>query len=149
MSTGPRCVRGRWPILLLSTLGVLLSTFLVGLGSYLISSVTDLGLSFTWCLVFGALISPTDPVAVMAILKRTMVSPTLEATVAGESLFNDGVGVVVFTIMLAAATGAEPFSAANAAKLFAIEAGGGIMMCLAAGWIGYRAMRAIDDYQTE
>ncbi len=141
--------KGRWPILLLSTLGVLLSTFLVGLGSYLISSVTGLGLSFTWCLVFGALISPTDPVAVMAILKRTMVSPTLEATVAGESLFNDGVGVVVFTIMLAAATGAEPFSAANAARLFAIEAGGGILMGLAAGWIGYRAMRALDDYQTE
>ncbi len=141
--------KGRWPILLLSTMGVLLSTFLVGLGSYLISSVTGLGLSFTWCLVFGALISPTDPVAVMAILKRAMVSPTLEATVAGESLFNDGVGVVVFTIMLAAATGVEPFSAANAAKLFAIEAGGGIMMGLAAGWIGYRAMRTIDDYQTE
>ena len=140
---------GRWPILVLSTFGVLVSTVIVGAGSYLISSASGLGLSFLWCLVFGALISPTDPVAVMAILKRAKVMPTLEATVAGESLFNDGVGVVVFTILLAAATGAEPFSLSHAGQLFLLEAGGGILLGLAAGWIAYRAMHSIDDYQTE
>lgn len=141
--------RGRWPILALSTLGVLVSTLLVGLGSWFISNATGLGLSFLWCLVFGALISPTDPVAVMSILKRAKVLPTLEATVAGESLFNDGVGVVVFTIVLAAAVGTEPFSIGHAGQLFLIEAGGGILLGLAAGWLGYRAMHSIDDYQTE
>lgn len=140
---------GRWPILILSTFGVLLSTFLVGAGSYLISTISGLKLPFLWCLVFGALISPTDPVAVMAILKRAKVMPTLEATVAGESLFNDGVGVVVFTILLAAAVGAEPFSLGHAGQLFLLEAGGGVLLGLAAGWIGYRAMHSIDDYQTE
>lgn len=141
--------RGRWPILVLSTFGVLLSTLLVGLGAWFISDAIGIGLSFLWCLVFGALISPTDPVAVMSILKRAKVLPTLEATVAGESLFNDGVGVVVFTIMLAAAAGAEPFSVGHAGQLFLMEAGGGVLLGLTAGWIGYRAMRSIDDYQTE
>lgn len=141
--------RGRWPILALSTLGVLLSTLLVGLGAYWISNATGLGLSFLWCLVFGALISPTDPVAVMSVVKRARVSPTLEATVAGESLFNDGVGVVVFTILLAAALGTEPFSLGHAAEMFFVEAGGGILLGLAVGWIAFKAMHSIDEYKVE
>ena len=88
--------RGRWPILVLSTVGVLLSTALVGGGFALLSGAMGLNIPILWCLVFGALISPTDPVAVMGVLKRAAVPPTLQATVAGESLFNDGVGVVVF-----------------------------------------------------
>lgn len=141
--------RGSWPILVLSTIGVLISTLLVGGGFWLLTSVLGLGLPLLWCLVFGALISPTDPVAVMGVLKRAKVSPTLEATVAGESLFNDGVGVVVFTILLAAALGTEPFTLARAGHLFLVEALGGALLGLVVGWIAFRAMRSIDEYKTE
>jgi len=141
--------RGRWPILILSTIGVLISTVLVGGGFYLLAGALGHPLPILWCLVFGALISPTDPVAVMGVLKRATVSPTLEATVAGESLFNDGVGVVVFTILLAAALGTEPFTLAHAGQLFLVEAGGGVLLGLAIGWVAFRAMRSIDEYKTE
>lgn len=141
--------KGRWPILILSTVGVLLSTALVGGGFHLLGRLIGLDVPIVWCLVFGALISPTDPVAVMGVLRRAKVSPTLEATVAGESLFNDGVGVVVFAIILATALGTEAFSLAHAARLFAVEAGGGVLLGLLVGWIGYRAMRSIDDYKLE
>ncbi|MEP7005545.1 MAG: sodium:proton antiporter [Sphingomonas bacterium] len=141
--------RGGWPILVLSTVGVLLSTIVIGVGFNAAAGLIGLNVPILWCLVFGALISPTDPVAVMGVLKRAKVSPTLEATVAGESLFNDGVGVVVFTIILAAALGTEPFTVGHAAHLFFVEAGGGVLLGLLAGWIGYRAMRSIDDYNVE
>lgn len=141
--------RGGWPILVLSTVGVLLSTILIGAGFWLLADLIGLPVPLVWCLVFGALISPTDPVAVMGVLQRASVSPTLEATVAGESLFNDGVGVVVFTIILATALGTEAFSVTHAAHLFLVEAGGGVLLGLATGWLGYRAMRSIDDYKLE
>ena len=141
--------RGRWPILVLSTIGVLLSTALVGTGFFLLCRSLGLDLPILWCMVFGALISPTDPVAVMSVLQRVAVSPTLKATVAGESLFNDGVGVVVFTILLSAALGTEPFSAGGAVNLFLVEAGGGLLLGLVVGWIAFRAMRSIDEYKTE
>ncbi len=141
--------RGRWPILVLSTIGVLLSTLIVGAGFYAVTSALGLGVSLLWCFVFGALISPTDPVAVMSVLKRAAVPPTLQATVAGESLFNDGVGVVVFSIILAAAAGTENFSAGLAAQTFLVEAGGGVLLGLTVGWIGFRAMRSIDEYNVE
>jgi monovalent cation:H+ antiporter, CPA1 family len=141
--------RGRLPILVLSTVGVLLSTLIVGGGFYLLGSALGLGLPLLWCFVFGALVSPTDPVAVMAVLKRAAVPPTLQATVAGESLFNDGVGVVVFSILLAAALGTEAFTIGHALEAFFLEAGGGVLLGLAVGWIGYRAMRSIDEYSVE
>jgi len=141
--------RGRWPILVLSTIGVLISTAVVGGGFYLLGSLIGLNIPLIWCLVFGALISPTDPVSVMGVLSRVSVSPTLEATVAGESLFNDGVGVVVFAILVATASSGEPFSLAEAAHLFVVEAGGGIVLGLAIGWIAFRAMRSIDEYKVE
>lgn len=141
--------RGRWPILILSTVGVILSTVLIGLGLQFIGGLIGLAIPLAWCLVFGALISPTDPVAVMGILKGADVPPTLQATVAGESLFNDGVGVVVFAIILAAALSGAPLSIGHAAELFAVEAGGGIVLGLVTGWIGYRAMRSIDEYNVE
>ena len=141
--------RGRWPILVLSTIGVLLSTLIVGGGFFALTQALGLSVPPIWCFVFGALISPTDPVAVMGVLKRAAVPPTLQATVAGESLFNDGVGVVVFSILLAAAIGVEPFSIGHAAEAFLIEAGGGIALGLAIGWVGFRAMRSIDEYNVE
>lgn len=141
--------RGRWPIIGLSTGGVLLSTAVIGLGFHYVAAWLGLTVPLIWCLVFGALISPTDPVAVMGVLGRTDVSPTLKATVAGESLFNDGVGVVVFAIVLEAALGTEPLSIGHASALFLQEAGGGVLLGLAVGWIGYRAMRSIDEYNVE
>lgn len=141
--------RGGWPILALSTGGVVLSTLLIGGGFYWLCGALGLAVPLVWCLVFGALISPTDPVAVMAVLKTANVTPTLKATVAGESLFNDGVGVVIFTIILATAVGGEAFSLTHALQLFALEAGGGILLGLAIGWLAYRAMHSIDEYNVE
>ena len=141
--------KGRWAILALSTAGVLLSTLIVGVGFLWLTRAMGYTVPPIWCFVFGALISPTDPVSVMGVLKRTTVSPVLEATVAGESLFNDGVGVVVFAILLAAAMSGAPLDPAHAALLFVEEAGGGIALGLAVGWIAFRAMRSIDDYKVE
>lgn len=141
--------QGRWPILLLSTVGVLLSTVIVGLGFWAVANLLGLAIPLLWCFVFGALISPTDPVAVMGVMKRASVPPALQATVAGESLFNDGVGVVVFAILLTAALGAEPFSLGHATLDFLREAGGGALLGLAVGWVAYKAMASIDEYNVE
>jgi CPA1 family monovalent cation:H+ antiporter len=141
--------RGRWPVLILSTIGVILSTLLIGIGFQLLAHLIGIAIPLIWALVFGALISPTDPVAVMGMMKRAEVDSTLEATVAGESLFNDGIGIVVFTIMLGAALGERSFSIGHAAHLFLLEAGGGVALGLAVGWIGLRAMRSIDDFNVE
>lgn len=141
--------RGRWPILVLSTVGVLISTAIVGAGFHLLTRGIGVEVPLLWSFVFGALISPTDPVAVMGVLKRAAVPPTLQATVAGESLFNDGVGVVVFSILLAAALGTEPFTIGHAAEAFLVEAGGGALLGLAVGWLGYEAMGSIDEYNVE
>ncbi len=137
------------PVFVMATFGVLLSTVIVAIGFSLASAAFGLEVPFVWCLVFGALISPTDPVAVLGILKTAKVPASLEAKVAGESLFNDGVGVVVFSILLAAALGAEDFSLAHAAELFAVEALGGALYGLALGWIVYRAMKTIDEHNLE
>lgn len=141
--------KGRLPILVFSTVGVLISTVIVGLGFHLLSALFGTALPLIWCMVFGALISPTDPVAVMAVMKRAAMPETLQATVAGESLFNDGVGVVVFTILLGIALGIEPFSLGGATADFLREAGGGALLGLLVGWIAFRAMRSIDDYSIE
>ncbi|MFS0771115.1 cation:proton antiporter [Sphingomonas sp. 1P08PE] len=141
--------RGRWPILVLSTIGVALSTVLIGGGFLFLVHAIGFDVPAIWCFVFGALVSPTDPVSVIGVLKRTDVSPTLEATVAGESLFNDGVGVVIFTILLASAASGAPFSPTEGVRLFAVEAGGGVLLGLAIGWLAFHAMRSIDDYKVE
>ena len=144
-----KLLQRKWVVALMSTGGVVVSTLIIAAGFRLITVWVGFPVPFAWCLVFGALISPTDPVAVMGILKTAKVPPTLEAKVAGESLFNDGVGVVVFTILLAAAVGGAEFSLANAAELFVVEAGGGALLGLVVGWIAYRAMRAIDEHNLE
>lgn len=144
----------KWAIGGMATMGVLISTFIVGAGSWLLLDFLGIGLPFIWCLVFGALISPTDPVAVLGILKTVKVPESLEAKIAGESLFNDGVGVVVFTIVVAVAVsagggGGETFGAADMAVLFLRETVGGALIGLVFGYIAYRAMRSIDEHNLE
>lgn len=141
--------RGRWPVMVLSTAGVLASTGIIGGLIYALSLLLAVPLQPIWCLVFGALISPTDPVAVMGVLKRTKCPPSLQAMVAGESLFNDGVGVVLFSILTAAAVGGGSISVPNALGSFLMQAGGGVAVGLAAGCLGYWAMRQINDYNVE
>ncbi len=133
----------------MATFGVLFSTLVVAFGFRLVTGLVGIEVPFLWCLVFGALISPTDPVAVMGILKTAKVPPTLEAKVAGESLFNDGVGVVVFSILLAAAVGEADFSLGQAGELFLLEAVGGALFGFLIGWIAYRAMKSIDEHNLE
>lgn len=142
-------LRRKWTILSLATIGVLISTVIIGFGFKGICLVLGLDIPILWCLVFGALISPTDPVAVLGILKSAKVPASLEAKVAGESLFNDGVGVVVFSILLAAALGAGEFSVLHAAELFLLEAVGGAVFGLVIGWLGFIAMRGIDEHNLE
>ncbi|HEX9789019.1 MAG TPA: cation:proton antiporter, partial [Kiloniellales bacterium] len=142
-------LRRKWTILSLATIGVLISTVMIGFGFKGMSLLLGLDVPILWCLVFGALISPTDPVAVLGILKSAKVPASLEAKVAGESLFNDGVGVVVFSILLAAALGAGEFSLVHAAELFLLEAVGGTAFGLAIGWLGFVAMRGIDEHNLE
>ena len=137
------------PVLLLSTVGVLISTVLVGLAMWGMGMVLSLPIAPIWYFVFGALIAPTDPVSVLGVLKEENVPASLQSAVAGESLFNDGVGIVVFIILLGAAVSGDDFSLSEGARLFAIEAGGGIMVGLLFGWIGYRALASMDEYTLE
>ena len=144
----------KWAILSMATVGVLLSTFLVAGAMYLLASLVGVDIPFMWCLVFGALISPTDPVAVLGILKTIEIPHSLEVKIAGESLFNDGVGVVVFTIVLALALstvgeGGSDIGFIDVAELFLLEAVGGAVLGLVTGYIAYRAMRSIDEYNLE
>ena len=141
--------KGRWPILVFSTVGVILSTVIVGVAFHGITIALGMAVPLMWCLVFGALISPTDPVSVMGVMKRAAMPDTLQATVAGESLFNDGIGVVVFTILIALATGTETFTWSFAVGHFVQEALGGAVLGLIVGWIGYKAMYTIDEYNIE
>lgn len=136
---------------LMATLGVLISTVVVGYGLWWLARQVGTPLPLSWALVFGALISPTDPVAVLATLKQVRVPEALETDMAGELLFNDGIGVVVFTALLALAVGGdgEDVGIAQVAELFFYEALGGGLLGLASGYVAYRAMRAIDDFPIE
>ncbi|WP_375290691.1 cation:proton antiporter [Qipengyuania sp.] len=144
-----RLKRGWLPVLLLSTVGVLLSTAIVGGLTWGVGSLIGLPIAPIWYFVFGALISPTDPVSVLGVLKEEAVPPGLQAAVAGESLFNDGVGIVIFVILLNAAITGADFSLAEGARLFAIEAGGGVLLGLALGYVGFRGLASMDNYSLE
>ncbi len=140
----------RWPIFVFSTLGVLVSTFLVGTAMYYALQLFGYQISYVLCLLFGALISPTDPIAVLGILKKAGVPKKLETKIVGESLFNDGVGVVVYlTIYQFASPSSENISAMDVLELFGVEVIGGIILGLLVGWVTYRLMKSIDDYDIE
>ena len=137
------------PVLLLSTVGVIISTVLVGLAMWGVGMLLALPIAPIWYFVFGALIAPTDPVSVLGVLREENVPLSLQSAVAGESLFNDGVGIVIFIILLGAAVTGTDFSLAEGARLFAIEAGGGVVVGLVAGFVGYRALAGMDEYTLE
>lgn len=140
----------RWPVFAFATLGVLVSTFLVGTAMYYILQVVGLPIDYVYCLLFGALISPTDPIAVLGILKKAGVPKKLETKIVGESLFNDGVGVVVFlTIFQIASFGSSETGASEILELFGQEVIGGLVLGLLLGWITFRLMKSIDDYDIE
>lgn len=141
--------QNKWIIGILATFGVILSTFVIGTSFHYMLGFFGLQISFIYCLLFGALISPTDPIAVMGILKTLGAPKSLETKIAGESLFNDGIGVVVFLVILSLATGAQEFSVSNVFHLLLLEAGGGLVLGLALGWLTYKLLKTVDNYQVE
>ncbi|MFP6873360.1 MAG: sodium:proton antiporter [Verrucomicrobiales bacterium] len=136
-------------IAILATVGVIFSTFVTGTGCWLLLKILGINLDYIYCLLFGALISPTDPVAVLGILKKAGAPKSLETKITGESLFNDGVGVVVFLSLLAIATGNMQPTVGNIVTLFAQEIIGGLALGFALGFIGFTMLRKIDQYQIE
>ncbi len=162
----------KWAIGTMATFGVVLSTFIVGTGFWGLAKLFGLDVPFIWALVFGSLISPTDPVAVLSILKTVKMPKSLETKIAGESLFNDGVGVVVFTLILAiavgssgdgqalfdqfqlagpimAATGSASIGVLDVIELFVVDAIGGAILGGIAGWITNRMLARIDEHAIE
>lgn len=141
----------KWIVAILASVGMLSSTVMVGFASYYVFALFDLNIPFIYCLLFGSLISPTDPIAVLGILKHLGAPKTLETKIAGESLFNDGFAVVVFIVLLgiAAGGGDEPVSASSVLLLFLQEAVGGVGFGLIAGYVVFRMLASIDNYQVE
>lgn len=133
---------------LMATLGVVVSTAIIGGVIWATADLLGVAISLPWALVFGALISPTDPVAVLATLKEVKVPENLQIVMKGETLFNDGVGVVLFAVLVHTALG-DGFDAFAVGKLFLVEAFGGAALSAVTGYVAYRAMRAIDDYSIE
>jgi CPA1 family monovalent cation:H+ antiporter len=137
----------RVPIIIFSTLGVIISTLLVGALIFFAFMYLQMPIPFIQCLVFGALISPTDPLAAIAILRKAGIRKSLEVKVAGESLFNDGVSVLLFAVFLQLAQGAEvDITFAHIAGLFVQEAGGGLFIGIALGYTASYAIKRITDY---
>lgn len=135
---------------LFALLGVLLSTFIIGTAIYYISMGIGLDVDFVYCLLFGALISPTDPIAVLGILTKSGVPKRIEINIVGESLFNDGVGVVIFfTILEIARLGVDNVTFMDVVILFTKEAIGGVFFGLGLGFVMYRLLKSIDDYEVE
>lgn len=138
----------KWVIVILASIGVLVSTFIVGGLTWWLLGILGLHIELIYCLLFGALISPTDPIAVLGILKTVGAPKSLETKIAGESLFNDGVGVVIFLALLGVATSGE-VSVEEVGELFVVEAVGGVLFGLLIGWITYRMLASVDNYQVE
>jgi CPA1 family monovalent cation:H+ antiporter len=139
----------KWFILACATGGVILSTLIVGSATWWILRTLGLGIPFEYALVFGALISPTDPIAVLGILKKAGTPKRLETLITGESLFNDGVGVVVFLVLVGLTTGKHEVSLPEGLLLFAQEALGGAAFGLVLGLVGFILLRGVDNYKVE
>jgi len=139
----------RKPILAFATFGTISSTFIIGILIYYLLQIINLDIDFIYCLLFGALISPTDPIAVLGILKKVGAPKKLETKIVGESLFNDGVGVVIFLTIFQIAKGGTDFELSHVAELFFVEVVGGIAFGMVLGWITYRLLKSIDDYDIE
>lgn len=139
----------KWVILVLATFGVVSSTFIIGGMSWIILNALELHISFIYCLLFGALISPTDPIAVLGILKTVGVPKSLEIKISGESLFNDGIAVVVFLVLLGMATGQNEASVSSISMLFIQEVIGGVVYGLIIGGICFYMLRSVNNYQVE
>jgi CPA1 family monovalent cation:H+ antiporter len=139
----------KWIIGFLATVGVCLSTLIIAFTGQWVLAKIGIDLSLIYCLLFGALISPTDPIAVLGILKTAGASKSLETKIGGESLFNDGIGVVIFIVLLGIASGGAEISTSSIALLFAQEAIGGIVFGLVIGGIAYGLLKSIDNYQVE
>lgn len=138
------------PIATFATIGVILSTFLVGSMMYAVFMAFGHEINYIYCLLFGALISPTDPIAVLGILKDANAPKKLEVKIVGESLFNDGVGVVVFLVIFKIAQqGLDAISPGEIGLLFLEEVVGGITLGLVTGWLTFQLMKVIDHYETE
>ncbi|WP_110650612.1 cation:proton antiporter [Salinicola peritrichatus] len=139
----------RYSISFLATVGVVVSTLAIGSAAWWLFATFHLETPYLYCLVFGALISPTDPIAVLGIMRSAGAPEDMEIKIVGESLFNDGVAVVVFTLLLGAATAGEQLTFAHSGMLFLEEAGGGILLGLVTGYVAYLMMKSIDQYQIE
>jgi len=139
----------KWSILTLATIGVVLSTLTLGSLFYFLVKIFGMQIPYLYALLFGALISPTDPIAVMGILRNARAPKSLESMIIGESLFNDGVGVVVFSLLLGIATSGHEVTAGEAGMLFLEEAVGGVLYGLALGYLAYRLLRSVDQHTVE
>lgn len=139
----------KWVILILASVGVITSTFIIGGMSWVILNALELNISFIYCLLFGALISPTDPIAVLGILKTVGVPKSLEIKISGESLFNDGVAVVVFLVLLGIATGQGEASVSSISILLIQEVIGGAVYGLIIGGLCFYMLRSVNNYQVE
>lgn len=136
-------------ILLFSSVSVLLSTFIIGITSYYILSLFGIKVQIIHAMLFGALISPTDPIAVLSILKTAKISKSLETKIAGESLFNDGVAVVIFLTLFQLSKADVHITPYEVIKIFGQEAIGGLLLGILIGWCGYKLIESIDNYQVE
>ena len=145
-----RLRKERTSVITFASIGVIISTFVIGSLLYVTTNLFGLSVNYLYCLLFGALISPTEPIAVIGILKKAKIPSSLETKISGESLLNDGVGVVLFISFLEIAQmGFENISVWKIIWLFIREAGGGVLFGWLLGYIGYAALKSIDNYVVE